>query len=408
MNDKNRRLRILLVGIAVMFVIGIIYAWSILKAPLQVEFQWSASCLALNFTLMMCMFCIGGIISGAALSRISVKIILIMAGILAWVGFYNASKINEKGIITLYLTYGILAGLGIGIGYNAVISIVNEWFTDKKGTSSGALMMSFGASALFFGNAADWLIRYIGWRSTYRMLGSCCGLVLLLAAVVMKHPESIEETTGYQQLENVKNTRQDRQRLNYTPKEMLKCPEFYRFFIFLILACAVGNSTISMSRDVALSVGASTGLASILAGATSLCNGCGRIASGIMFDRYGRKRTMLIDSIITIIAPIIMLIAVKEKSVILCGIGLCATGLSYSFQPPVTSSVVASFFGMKCFSINYSITNLMMIPASCVATIVGVLYTKTASFSVSFMVLILCAVLSAILNIGIKNPQNKI
>ena len=405
MDGKNRRLQILLVGIAVMFVIGIIYAWSILKAPLQEEFQWSASELALNFTLMMCMFCIGGMISGASLSRIPVKIILVTAGIMAWVGFYNASKINENGIAALYLTYGILAGLGIGIGYNAVISVVNEWFTDKKGTSSGALMMSFGASALVFGNMADWLIRYIGWRSTYRVLGICCGLVLLLAAVVMKHPESIKKTAELQPLEKAQNSKPDKREMNYTPGEMVKRPEFFRFFVFLILACAVGNSTISMARDVAAGVGASASLASILAGSLSLCNGCGRIVSGMMFDRCGQKRTMLIDGIITIIAPVIMLIAVREKSVILCGIGLCVTGLSYSFQPPVTSSVVASFYGMKHFSINYSITNLMMIPASCVATLVGVLYTKTDSFSVPFMVLIVCAVFSFFLNIGIKNPQ---
>ena len=405
MDGKNRRLQILLVGIAVMFVIGIIYAWSILKAPLQEEFQWSASELALNFTLMMCMFCIGGMISGASLSRIPVKIILVTAGIMAWVGFYNASKINENGIAALYLTYGILAGLGIGIGYNAVISVVNEWFTDKKGTSSGALMMSFGASALVFGNMADWLIRYIGWRSTYRVLGICCGLELLLAAVVMKHPESIKKTAELQPLEKAQNSKPDKREMNYTPGEMVKRPEFFRFFVFLILACAVGNSTISMARDVAAGVGASASLASILAGALSLCNGCGRIVSGMMFDRCGQKRTMLIDGIITIIAPVIMLIAVREKSVILCGIGLCVTGLSYSFQPPVTSSVVASFYGMKHFSINYSITNLMMIPASCVATLVGVLYTKTDSFSVPFMVLIVCAVFSFFLNIGIKNPQ---
>lgn len=405
MDGKNRRLQILLVGIAVMFVIGIIYAWSILKAPLQEEFQWSASELALNFTLMMCVFCIGGMISGASLSRIPVKIILVTAGIMAWVGFYNASKINENGIAALYLTYGILAGLGIGIGYNAVISVVNEWFTDKKGTSSGALMMSFGASALVFGNMADWLIRYIGWRSTYRVLGICCGLVLLLAAVVMKHPESIKKTAELQPLEKAQNSKPDKREMNYTPGEMVKRPEFFRFFVFLILACAVGNSTISMARDVAAGVGASASLASILAGALSLCNGCGRIVSGMMFDRCGQKRTMLIDGIITIIAPVIMLIAVREKSVILCGIGLCVTGLSYSFQPPVTSSVVASFYGMKHFSINYSITNLMMIPASCVATLVGVLYTKTDSFSVPFMVLIVCAVFSFFLNIGIKNPQ---
>ena len=286
-----------------------------------------------------------------------------------------------------------------------MISVVNEWFTDKKGTSSGALMMSFGASALVFGNMADWLIRYIGWRSTYRVLGICCGLVLLLAAVVMKHPESIKKTAELQPLEKAQNSKPDKREMNYTPGEMVKRPEFFRFFVFLILACAVGNSTISMARDVAAGVGASASLASILAGALSLCNGCGRIVSGMMFDRCGQKRTMLIDGIITIIAPVIMLIAVREKSVILCGIGLCVTGLSYSFQPPVTSSVVASFYGMKHFSINYSITNLMMIPASCVATLVGVLYTKTDSFSVPFMVLIVCAVFSFFLNIGIKNPQ---
>ena len=166
---------------------------------------------------------------------------------MAWVGFYNASKINENGIAALYLTYGILAGLGIGIGYNAVISVVNEWFTDKKGTSSGALMMSFGASALVFGNMADWLIRYIGWRSTYRVLGICCGLVLLLAAVVMKHPESIKKTAELQPLEKAQNSKPDKREMNYTPGEMVKRPEFFRFFVFLILACAVGNSTISMA-----------------------------------------------------------------------------------------------------------------------------------------------------------------
>ena len=157
MDGKNRRLQILLVGIAVMFVIGIIYAWSILKAPLQEEFQWSASELALNFTLMMCMFCIGGMISGASLSRIPVKIILVTAGIMAWVGFYNASKINENGIAALYLTYGILAGLGIGIGYNAVISVVNEWFTDDEFWSKCVGFWQYGRLA----DPLYWVAEYL-------------------------------------------------------------------------------------------------------------------------------------------------------------------------------------------------------------------------------------------------------
>ena len=144
MGTKINRWLILALGTAAMFFSGIIYAWSILKAPLQDEFSWSASQLAMNFTLTMCMFCIGGIISGILLSKISLRLLLGAAGFLSFAGFILASGIGAGGLGRLYLSYGILSGLGIGIGYNAVISVINEWFPDKKGTSSGVLMMSFG------------------------------------------------------------------------------------------------------------------------------------------------------------------------------------------------------------------------------------------------------------------------
>lgn len=398
MGGGNKRYRILAVGMIVMFVIGIIYAWSVLKVPLQEEFFWSASQLALNFTLMMCMFCIGGMVSGIILSKIPLRVILLLAGCAAFAGFFGASKVDIHGITFLYLSYGILAGLGIGIGYNAVISVINEWFPDKRGTSSGALMMSFGASALFFGKMADVMIGIAGWRKTYQLLGICCGVVLVLAAFIMGHPEASMEKTGFTEKNDLRIS-------GCTPKEMLSSPEFYRLFFFLVLACAVGNSTISMARDVAVDAGADVKMASTMAGILSLCNGCGRLFSGMMFDRCGQRKTMIMDGVITMIAPVIMIIAIKEHSVLICGIGLCITGLSYSFQPPVTSSTVASIYGMKYFSINYSITNLLMIPASFVATFVGIIYTKTNSFVGSFAVLFICAVLSFCLNLGIKDKK---
>lgn len=399
MTAKTKRWHILVLGTAVMFFSGIIYAWSILKAPLQEEFSWSASQLALNFTLTMCMFCIGGVISGLLLSKISLKLLLGLAGIMSGIGFITASGIGAEGLGKLYLSYGILSGLGIGIGYNAIISVVNEWFPDKKGTSSGVLMMSFGASALIFGNIANYMISSpIGWRSTFKILGILTGITLLLAAAFMRHPS--EEDTVPRKTKETAGTKTQK---NYTPKEMIRRPTFLRFFLFLVLACAVGNSTISMARDVAISVGAQTGVAALLAGVLSLCNGGGRLLAGMLFDRCGQKITMTIDGVVTIIAPVVMLIAIHSHSVAICAAGLCLTGLSYSFQPPVTSSVVSSFYGTEHFSINYSIANLMMIPTSFVATIDGVLYTVTGSYAAPFALLLVFSVISFMLNLSIRH-----
>ena len=57
------------IGTVGMLFSGVIYAWSILKAPLEEAFGWSGSALALNFTLTMCCFCIGGILASALRSR---------------------------------------------------------------------------------------------------------------------------------------------------------------------------------------------------------------------------------------------------------------------------------------------------------------------------------------------------
>lgn len=407
---------ILAVGTAVMFFAGIIYGWSILKAPLQSSFGWTAPQLALNFTLTMCMFCIGGLISGMLLPKVSLKLLLFTAGFLSSTGFWYASGCGAEHISRLYAGYGILAGLGIGIAYNAVISVVNEWYADKKGTSSGVLMMSFGASALILGNIADWLMNgALGWRACYRLLGALTGMSMLAAAVVISHPEGTRNnsrasvrTDGQTSLADTAAQTRDAgirktSGADYTPLEMLRRPSFWRFFLFLILACAVGNSTISMARDVAVSVGAGTGLAALLAGILSLCNGVGRLIAGALFDRYGQRYTMNIDGVITIIAPLVMLAAIAGKSVVLCAAGLCLTGFSYSFQPPVTSSVVADFYGTKHFPVNYSIANLMMIPTSFAATAAGALYGSTGSYAAPFGMLLLFSIVSFFLNRSIRH-----
>ena len=133
---------LILAGKDDLMVAGVIYAWSILKAPLAEEFGWSGSELALNFTLTMCFYCLGGFFGGLFSKRLGSRISLLAAAVLSGLGFFLTSRLSG-GVVTLYLSYGVIAAFGIGISYNVIISTVSAWFPDQKGLCSGALLMGF-------------------------------------------------------------------------------------------------------------------------------------------------------------------------------------------------------------------------------------------------------------------------
>ena len=138
------------IGVIVLLLAGLIYAWSVLVIPIANEFtNWSHTSLSLTFTICMTLFCIGGLIGGILQKKIDVKINVWASGILFFVGFFIASK--AQNIITLYMGYGVLAGFASGLAYNSVMSTMSKWFPDKQGLISGILLMGFGLGSFIIG-----------------------------------------------------------------------------------------------------------------------------------------------------------------------------------------------------------------------------------------------------------------
>jgi hypothetical protein len=123
---NNIRWFYMIIGVVAMLFAGVLYAWSILKAPLLTEFGWGPSELALNFTLAMTFFCIGGLLGAQISKKAGHKLAIISAGVLSALGFILTALLNNAGVWMLYITYGVLAGLGIGIAYNVVIATVRD------------------------------------------------------------------------------------------------------------------------------------------------------------------------------------------------------------------------------------------------------------------------------------------
>ena len=407
MNKTNKNISVrwgyMAVGVISMLFSGVLYAWSILKAPLASEFGWGASELALNFTLAMTFFCIGGLLGARISGRAGHKIALVIAGILSAAGFILTALLNNVSVWVLYVTYGVLAGLGIGISYNVVIATVSAWFPDKKGLCSGCLMMGFGASALVLGNAADAMFKSeIGWRNTYIVLGVLIFLVLIMAGFLLKKPTSDTMLPAPKASKNKQS--EDFKCEDFTSGQMLLRPSFWMAFLAISFLAAVGSSVISFAKDLALSVNAPETLAVSLVGVLSVCNGVGRILTGAIFDVIGRRKTMLCANILTICAAGVTLFAVSRGSLILCIVGLCLTGMSYGACPTITAAFTSSFFGMKHFSDNMALMTFTVMVGSFIATASNRILEATGGYTATFSMLLSITFVALVLNAFIKKP----
>jgi OFA family oxalate/formate antiporter-like MFS transporter len=395
----------LLIGTVGMLFAGIIYAWSILKAPLAEAFGWTPAGLGLNFTLTMCSFCIGGVVSGFLMKRMSPKVPAIAGALMFFFGFMIVSRMSGGSITALYLSYGGMSGLGIGMAYNSVISTTSAWFPDKRGVCSGFLMMGFGFSALLLGNLAGKMIGAdsFGWRKTYFVLGCAVGVVLLLTGMIIRFPPAGMRLP--QPKDMLKTEREESfDQKNYTTAEMMKRLTFWKFFFFCITMSAVGNTVISFAKDLAMSFGAAAALATALVGVLSVCNGLGRILAGFLFDALGRRRTMLIASTVTILAASVLLVSILTGSLVVGIVGICLTGISYGCSPTITPAFIGAFYGTKHFSVNFSVANLMLIPSSFTATLAGSMVTSTGSYAMPCVLLLFFSVIALFLCFSIRSP----
>lgn len=400
MKTKSLRWIYLAAGVIMMLFAGIIYAWSILKSPLATEFHWDSAALSLNFTLTMCFFCLGGILGGILTKRLSPRLTLLIGAVLVFAGFF-ISSFQTGNIAVLYLSYGVISGLGIGVAYNVVITSISSWFPDKRGTASGALLLGFGASTLILGSFAGSLIDTAGWRTTYRALGIAILVILVAGSFFVKIAGADVIDAINQNSTRKTTTESETNAQEYTPAGMLRRASFWKFYILIILLSSIGTCVISFAKDVSQKAGTAESLAILLVGVLSVFNGLGRIITGWLYDTIGRRKTMLTANVVALIAPVLMLLSVTCKSLPLDIAGLIAVGLAYGAMPTISAAYTSGFYGKKNFSLNFSLANTTLIFASFSSTIGGIL-TGSGSYISIFLLLIAFAVVGLFVNLTIK------
>ena len=154
-------------------------------------FGWDAPSLAVNYSLSVAFLCIGGLVGGLLDKKLSTRSLLLFRCVSVLRGLYGYFQTGRfQHHPCFYLAYGIVAGSGIGISYNTLLAVGNSWFPDKKGLSSGILMMCFGLSTMLLGKvaAAMFEMEAFGWRKTFFFVGAIIAVILVICALFLKKP----------------------------------------------------------------------------------------------------------------------------------------------------------------------------------------------------------------------------
>ncbi|MEG0385736.1 MAG: MFS transporter, partial [Solibacillus sp.] len=187
---KKNRWLIALSAIAIHLSIGGAYAYSVYKNPIATELGWEASQITIAFTIMMGLAGFAAALFGGIVEKLGPRKAAMVAAVLFGLGQGGAGlAISMDSVVLYWLTYGLLSGLGMGIGYIAPVSTLVKWFPNRRGLATGMAVLGFGSGALITAPVAVSLMESVGISNTYFILGVSYFTLMILGALYIAPPK---------------------------------------------------------------------------------------------------------------------------------------------------------------------------------------------------------------------------
>ena len=294
MKQKYNRILPVIAAIAIQLCLGTAYIWSIFQSGIANSiFGGDNAAAGLAFSLLLAMLSVGGTIGGKLQVKFGPRVIVILGGIVLALGFFLASLVTEAAPWMLWLTYGIMGGIGMGLTYSTTIACAQKWYPDKRGFITGLIVAALGFGGVVFTPAIEALIKTfggvgIGEFRTFMVLSVIFLVVCTIGGIFIVNPPEGYLPEGY----IAPKTSTGNEENDFTPGQVLKSPQFYILTLAMMLACMGGLMMIGFAKPIQLLRMASTATVGVLI--ISICNSFGRLFWGWISDRLGGKTTIII------------------------------------------------------------------------------------------------------------------
>lgn len=321
--------------------LGSVYAWSVFLNPVIALYHTTRLQANLTFSIVLLALGITAGFGGYLNNRFGPRIVATAGGILYGLGVLLAA-FSAPNLLVLYLTFGVIGGIGVGLGYIVALAMLIKWFPDRRGFITGLAVAGFGGGAVITGLLAAALIKSVGVGSTFLYLGIAYLVVIVVVAQFFRTAPD-----GYAPAGWTPSARQqaDRSVREYTLAGALRLPRWYLLWLILALNVTAGAAVISVASPLAqkfTGVGALT--AALIVSVISIFNAVGRLFWGWLSDAIGRPFTFLS---LFVIQFIVFAIMPSISSFTLLLVPAAIIGLCYGGGFGTMPAFAADFFGPK-------------------------------------------------------------
>ncbi len=359
-------------GMAVNLCLGILYAWSVWKSGLVNDKLAGTAMSAPNaewvyltpaqgtvaYSTCGLVFALTMILGGKIQDKFGPKLGVTLGGLSLAAGCILAGLMHS--FIGLVIGFGVLGGIGMGLGYAATTPAAVKWFgPERRGLIVGIVVAGYGAAAIYISPLAEWLI------GEYGISGSFIGLGILFSVVVVVSGQLINvPPPGYVPPSSAKAAASNAaaNTVQWRAPEMLRTWQFYALVFLFFCSAQAGLLLIGSAKPLFLETTKAdqswTKSAWIIVSFLGLINALGRIGTGSYSDKLGRKNAYIANALVAALGAAAMPYVVSNGQValffVLIGIAAWQYGGGLSLLPAFT----ADYFGAKNMGFNYGLVFL--------------------------------------------------
>jgi MFS family permease len=403
MEPEKGRWMLVVLGMVINLCLGSIYSWSVFVRPLTEYFtgtlgqQVTASDILLPFSVFLAFFAIAMPFTGKYIEQYGPRNVTIVGGVLTGLGWLLASFANS--VPMLYVMYGVIGGIGVGIAYGVPVAVSARWFPDRRGLAVGLTVLGFGFSALITANLAGYFIGAYGVMNTFRIFGIAMIILTILLAMPLKFPEAGWKPAGWTPPAPLAGQHVT---VEFNRSQMLKTSSFYALWACYFIGCLAGLMAISIAKPVGTDVGIETGLATMLVGFFAVFNGGGRPVFGALTDKFTPRNAAMVSFVLIALASLLMW---QVQSVLVYIIAFAVLWGCLGGWLTIAPTTTGSYFGTGDYPRCYGVVFLAY-GAGAIAgpQLAGFIKTSTGSYLGVFPYVLALAVIGMVIAFTMLKP----
>jgi MFS transporter, OFA family, oxalate/formate antiporter len=398
---KTRWTQLVLGLIAMMSISSPQYVWTLFVKPFQITTGVELSAVQVTISLVIVLQTWLSPLQGWLIERFGARLLIGAGCLLSGLGWIASAQIHS--IWGLYLTYGLLCGVGTGIVYVGVVGLMVRWFPDRRGFAAGVVAAGYGFGAMLTTFPIDGMIKSSGYQPTLTTFGIILGVIGAVAALGLREPTAEDAAA-------VRPVGATRAITDVAPADMLKTPIFWLMFVMMTMMSTGGLMVIVQFAAFSKSFGVADtlvfGLAALPFALTfdRVTNGLTRPFFGWVSDRIGRENTMLIAFLLEA-AAIGLLLTFRDNApmfVFLSGVVFFGWGEIFSLFP----STLTDTFGTRHATTNYGFLYMAQGVGSVLGgPVAAKIFEATGSWMPVFAVIIAMDVITALLAFFVLKPM---